>query len=198
MGGFSGSSTASMCVLGESLVSPGAHELWPCSELCWSWLVKQSAPGMEPVWVPVLLIGALSLWLTFATSSRSQDCFLHLQALPRVLLKSRWTSAISEDSCWVSVFTGSMDINRSSIGLKLHSVIWARGGGGAHSTSESLPSSLQLPSCPFWPSDKILTHLASEAHGFYQLIPSQAPNFCAVSAGTKDEHAFNQTLLCPL
>ena len=143
-----------------------------------------------------MLIGALSLWLTFATSSRSQDCFLHLQALPRVLPKPRWTSAISEDSCWVSVFTGSMDINRSSIGLKLHSVIWARDGGGAHSTSESLPSNLQLPSCPFWPGDNILTHLASEAHGFYQLIPSQSPNFCAVNAGTKDEHAFNQTLLC--
>ena len=143
------------------------------------------------------MIGALSLWLTFATSSRSQDCFLYLQALPRVLLKSRWTSAISEDSCWVSVFTGSMDINRSSTGLKLHSVIWAQVGGGAHSTSESLPSSLQLPSCPFWPSDKTLTHLTSEAQGFYQLIPSQAPNLCAVSAGTKDEHAFNQTLLCP-
>ena len=43
----------------------------------------------------------------------------------------------------------------------------------------------------------MLTHLAYEAHGFYQLIPARAPNFCAVSAGSKDEHAFNQTSLCP-
>ena len=131
---------------GGVLVSPGARELWLApssadhdwsSSLPLGWSLSEA------------LSGALSLWLTFGTSSRSQDCFLHLQALPRVLLKPRQTSAVSEDSCWVRVFTGSADINRSSIGLKLHSVIWAWDGGGAHSTSESLPSSLQLPSCPF-------------------------------------------------
>lgn len=33
---ISNSSTVNMCVLGGSLVSPGAHELWPSCKLGWA------------------------------------------------------------------------------------------------------------------------------------------------------------------